>query len=235
MTDVYKRLAKKLDKLPHGFPATDSGVELKILRKIFSDEDAETAVQLKVIPETVEKISGRLGKTASDTRETLERMKNRGQIQSTMWRGERRYSLAPFVVGIFEYQLPFIDRELAELCEACTRPRQGLESLYAVLTEETTAFDGQVVMAVGDTHVFRVDKPLYEADGSVVENFTRVETFGEPDVHWVRVRVDPTERSVFSFHQEIVPSPRLLGGWPGVPGGGRRTAGSGADASASAR
>ena len=35
-----------------------------------------------------------------------------------MWKGERQYSLAPFVVGIFEYQLPFIDRELAELCEA---------------------------------------------------------------------------------------------------------------------
>ena len=32
MTDVYKRLARKLDKLPHGFPPTDSGVELQILR-----------------------------------------------------------------------------------------------------------------------------------------------------------------------------------------------------------
>jgi electron transport complex protein RnfB len=90
MTDVYQRLAKKLDKLPQGFPATEIGVELQILRKIFSDEDAETAVHLKVIPETVEKIAGRLGKAESDTRETLERMKNRGQIQSTMWRGERR-------------------------------------------------------------------------------------------------------------------------------------------------
>jgi hypothetical protein len=124
---------------------------------------------------------------------------------------------------------------IAQLCEVCTRPRPGLESLYSVLAEEATAFDGQVVMAVGDTHVFRVDKPLYEADGSVVENFTRVETFGEPDIHWVRVRVDPTERSVFSFHQEIVSSRGLLGGWPGVPGRGRRTDGSEADTSASAR
>ena len=35
MTDVYEQLAKKLDKIPNGFPATESGVELKILRKIF--------------------------------------------------------------------------------------------------------------------------------------------------------------------------------------------------------
>jgi NAD-dependent dihydropyrimidine dehydrogenase PreA subunit len=117
MSDVYTRLAKKLDKLPHGFPATESGVELEILRKIFSDEDAATAIHLKPFPETAKKISGRLRKSEADTRETLERMKNRGQIQSAMWRGERRYLLAPFVIGIFEYQLPFIDRELAELCE----------------------------------------------------------------------------------------------------------------------
>ncbi len=46
MTDVYKRLAKKLDKLPQGFPATESGVELKILRKIFMPEDAAMALRL---------------------------------------------------------------------------------------------------------------------------------------------------------------------------------------------
>ena len=90
-------------------------------------------------------------------------------------------------------------------CEACLEPRLGLEPLYPLLVQESTAFPGQVVLAVGDTHIFRVDKPLYRDDGSLVENFTRVETFGEPSVHWVRVRVEPQERSVFSFHQEMIP------------------------------
>ena len=67
------------------------------------------------------------------------------------------------------------------------------------------AFDGPVVLAVGDTHVFRVDKPLYSADtGLLIENFTRVEPFGHPYVHWVRVRVDPLSDEVFSFQQQIV-------------------------------
>ena len=74
------------------------------------------------------------------------------------------------------------------------------------LVHESLAFAGPVVLAVGDTHIFRVDKPLYQADGTLVENFTRVETFGSPDVHWVRVTVDPREREVFSFHQEIIPT-----------------------------
>ena len=60
-------------------------------------------------------------------------------------------------------------------------------------------------VAVGDTHIFRVDKPLYDpATGRLVDNFTRVETFGNPLVHWVRVVVDPDTPSVFSFHQQMV-------------------------------
>ena len=118
MADVYTRLAKKLDKLPQGFPATENGVELDILRKIFLPEDAETAAQLKAFPETAEGLAGRLGKSEDETRSTLEGMAQRGQIAAMQWRGERRYALAPFVVGIFELQLPFMDRELAELCEA---------------------------------------------------------------------------------------------------------------------
>ncbi len=90
-------------------------------------------------------------------------------------------------------------------CPQCLTPRPGLERLYTALAEHAIAFGRPVVLAVGDTHVFRVDKPLYlPDDGGLVENFTRVETFGSPDVHWVRVVVDPTTPWVFTFHQELV-------------------------------
>jgi hypothetical protein len=62
-----------------------------------------------------------------------------------------------------------------------------------------------VVLAVGDTHVFRVDKPLLSTSGTVIQNFTRVEVFGNPQVHWVRVKVDTATREIFSFQQEIIP------------------------------
>lgn len=90
-------------------------------------------------------------------------------------------------------------------CPECLRPRAGLEWLYPILVEGTRAFGRPVVLAVGDTHVFRVDKPLYDGDGQLVEQFTRVETFGNPNVHWVRVEVDPRQPWVFSFHQQLVP------------------------------
>lgn len=37
-----------------------------------------------------------------------------------------------------------------------------------------------------------------------VENFTRVETFGENDNHWLHVTVEPTSPNVFLFDQRIV-------------------------------
>jgi Pyruvate/2-oxoacid:ferredoxin oxidoreductase delta subunit len=117
MSDVFKRLAKKLDKLPQGFPATTSGVEIRILEKIFTPEDAETALKLKPIPETAAQIARRWKRSEDEVRDVLDGMANRGQIGAFKMRGQRKYALMPFVVGIFEFQLGRMDRELAELCE----------------------------------------------------------------------------------------------------------------------
>ena len=92
-----------------------------------------------------------------------------------------------------------------EWCRLCGQPVPGLAPIYEVLSEEAASFDGQVVIAVGDTHVFRVDKPLYGPDGSILQNVTRVEGFGEPNLNWVRVEVDPAQRQVFTFYQELLP------------------------------
>ena len=71
----------------------------------------------------------------------------------------------------------------------------------------------------GDSHYFSVDKPLLDAQGGRVENFTRVETFGDHqfprngwdtnDVNWVKVLVDPHSRDVFAFQPQIVPANRV--------------------------
>lgn len=117
MSDVYLRLAKKLDKLPQGFPATPSGVEIRILEKIFAPEDAEMALKLKPIPETAAQIARRLKRSEADVRTVLDGMAGRGQIGAFKMKGDRKYALMPFIVGIFEFQLGRMDRELAELCE----------------------------------------------------------------------------------------------------------------------
>ena len=39
--EIYANLAKVLDTLPNGFPATESDVEIKLLKRIFRPQDAE--------------------------------------------------------------------------------------------------------------------------------------------------------------------------------------------------
>lgn len=89
-------------------------------------------------------------------------------------------------------------------CPDCPLVREHYEEFHSALLEQVKLFPRPVVLAVGDTHLFRVDKPLFDGE-HLVENFTRVEGFGEDQVHWVRVVVRPESSSIFEFHQEIIP------------------------------
>jgi len=96
MSNVYKRLAKKLDEMPQGFPATESGIELNILRKVFSSEDAEMALNLRPMPETAKAIAERLGTSVETMRNTLDEMAKKGQIVSVTRQGDQTMHLVLF-------------------------------------------------------------------------------------------------------------------------------------------
>lgn len=81
----------------------------------------------------------------------------------------------------------------------------GFAPFLDALVRETRAFGRPVVLANGDTHTFRIDKPLFDEHQETLQNFTRVEGFGSPHGHWVRVFVDPERDEVFGFRQEWVP------------------------------
>jgi hypothetical protein len=78
----------------------------------------------------------------------------------------------------------------------------GYNEFLRVLTEETNNFAGEVVLVHGDVHFFKVDKPLVNQE-HLVKNFTRVETFGSPNVHWIKVSVHPESRNLFTFEPMI--------------------------------
>lgn len=83
--------------------------------------------------------------------------------------------------------------------------RAGFNDFLDALERETIRFQRPVVLVHGDSHYFRIDKPLVGTRNKRrLENFTRVETFGNPDVHWLRARVDWRDPNVFQFEQRIV-------------------------------
>jgi hypothetical protein len=86
----------------------------------------------------------------------------------------------------------------------------GFDDFIRALEGHVLDFGKPVAYVHGDTHTFRIDKPLYGSiSRRMIENFTRVETFGYPDTHWVRVTIDPEDPNVFRFRPEIVERNRV--------------------------
>ena len=113
----YEKLARRLDALPHGFPPTEDGVELRLLAKLFTPEEAELVAHLRLTPESHRDLAKRLDRDPRALRRQLKDLVRRGLI--TVGRAERGlgYRLLPFVVGIYEMQVTTIDAELAQLFE----------------------------------------------------------------------------------------------------------------------
>jgi hypothetical protein len=85
--------------------------------------------------------------------------------------------------------------------------REGFSEILEILEQRTLEFGKPVVLAHGDSHYFRVDKPgLVEHD--FIDNFTRVENFGSSQVHWVEITVDPDSEEIFSFRPKIIDANR---------------------------
>jgi hypothetical protein len=82
----------------------------------------------------------------------------------------------------------------------------ALPEYVDALRTETEAFGGQVALVHGDSHYFKLDKPLNSRSGKVLANFTRIETFGAANTHWVSATIDPKNPNLFEFEPRMVPA-----------------------------
>ncbi|HOD72527.1 MAG TPA: 4Fe-4S binding protein [Deltaproteobacteria bacterium] len=119
MSTIYETLRDRIDQYSVGFIATASGVELKILQRLFTEEEAETYLALTRKPEPVSVIAGRLGKSVEETAAVLGRMTEKGHTFPATHNGTKFYAAAPFMHGFFEHQVfrKNKDRDLPALFE----------------------------------------------------------------------------------------------------------------------
>ena len=115
--DLYRKLQQYLDKLSMGFPATESGIDIKILKALFTEADAELFLSMTQKLETPEDIAARLGRDVAQTAAQLKDMRDRGLLFSMEKGGITRYSTIQFVHGIFEFQVTRLGREFAQMFE----------------------------------------------------------------------------------------------------------------------
>jgi len=112
---AYIDLREFLDKFPVGFPETESGVEMKILKSLFTKEEAEIVVLLTPIPQEVSRIARQKKIDEVELEKKLESLAKKGLIFRVVRNGKTYYNASPFMVGIYEYSVNKLDKELAEM------------------------------------------------------------------------------------------------------------------------
>jgi electron transport complex protein RnfB len=105
--DVYRKLQRHLDRMPVPFPPTESGVEIRMLKRLFTPGEARVVLALSMIPEPAGVVHRRIRREMSleKLREALENMAERGLIVRLSGAGEPRYGKSPLVVGFYEAQV----------------------------------------------------------------------------------------------------------------------------------
>jgi ferredoxin len=120
---LYRRLQQHLDRMPVGFPATRSGVEIRILERLFTPGEAEIALELSAIPETAATIHKRFKArmTLAELKHKLGQMGEKGNILAWPVEGEVHYAKMIFVIGMYERQLkrltPEFERDTRQYME----------------------------------------------------------------------------------------------------------------------
>lgn len=112
--DVYQQLRKHLDGLPVGYPSTKSGVELRILRRLFTEEEAEMACQLRPFPETAAEVAQRIGRPPAQVEPLLEHMAKKGLISRSRAGGKTTFAASWFIIGIYEHQVATLTKDFAK-------------------------------------------------------------------------------------------------------------------------
>lgn len=111
--DPYRRLQQRLDRYSMGFPPTDSGIEIKILKYLFDEKDAGLFLALSPMLETPQAVADKIKQPLEKTAEHLDEMAEKGLLFRVKKEHMVKYGAIPFVHGLFEFQVKTLKPELA--------------------------------------------------------------------------------------------------------------------------
>ncbi len=118
-TDIYEKLRETIDSYSVGLSPTESGKEIGILKRLFTEEEAKVYLAMSRSLETAETIARRLNQEKELVKQTLENMTRKGLTFPRTREGVKFYAAAPFMHGFFEHQVFREDQDarLAQIIE----------------------------------------------------------------------------------------------------------------------
>ncbi len=167
MTDVYERLRQRLDDLATGFPKTENSVEIRILKRLFSEEEAGLFLELSPLLENPRDIAARLDRDPEQLAQQMEQMARKGLLFRKRSGDNLRYAAVPYVVGIFEFQVKSMDRDFA---------RDNEEYFQAAFGRTIQAFKTPVMRTIPVNRQIAANAPVapYEDVLAIIDNQKRI-------------------------------------------------------------
>lgn len=158
--DIFRQLQQRLDLYSMGFPATETGIEITILKKLFNQKDAEMFLNMSPKLEDPASVAKRLESPVDELAGQLEDMAKRGLLFRGRKGASVKYGAIPFMHGLAEFQIKRLDREIVELIDEYMDQRfnqsiAGVEGLFLrtitveksiVLEHHVAAFDDAVAI-----------------------------------------------------------------------------------------
>ncbi len=165
MEEVYRQLAHFLDDLPAGFPPSASGVELRLLQKLFAPAEAGLAMCLTLLNEEARVVAYRAHQPVDKVAKMLEQMEAKGLIAADHTPGKpTRYAVSQFVVGFMEDQVNRLDLELVTLVDEYL-PTFFKEGPWTQLPQIRT-------IPVGETIPLTTEVMPYEVAEAILQSHT---------------------------------------------------------------
>jgi hypothetical protein len=167
MSDVYEQLRLRLDDLAVGFPGTESKIEIRLLKQLFAEEEAEFFVQLQPLMESPADAAKRLKKDPDQVAERMEQMAKKGLLFRQRKDDRVRYAAVPYVVGIFEFQVKSMDKDFA---------RDNEDYFEKTFLQDLQSFKTPVLRTIPINRQIVADWPIapYEDVLQIVENQKKI-------------------------------------------------------------
>ena len=164
--DVYRELQQHLDKFAVGFPATESGSDIRLLKHLFTAEEAKLATRLSDKFESLDTIYEQtkdLVGTPSELKTVLDHLVSKGSIHYRIREGKKLYANAYLAVGMYEYQVNKLTKEFLEDMSQYAEEAFGLELFGYGITQFRTV---PVEASITPEHHL----PTYEELTKIIEN-----------------------------------------------------------------
>jgi ferredoxin len=167
--EIYRKLQEHLDTLPVGFPATKTGVEIRLLKRLFSLDEAKVALHMKWGYESATDIFDRISEknmTLDQVKDHLKSMSRKGAIFTSQRDNIPHYSLAMWVIGMYELQVNNLSEELVQ--EVSQYSADGFNRELVTSAAKTSQFR---VIPINKSIDYKSTIAPYNNVRNVIENF----------------------------------------------------------------